>query len=388
MIPGWKCKRHKCLEHDIFISYRVKSEKHLAVRLQLELSVQELPNGKHPVVFLDEVCLQDGEDWRTGFLKGLQHSKLALLLVSEEGLERTMSANMAEDNMLLEYEYALEARKANKMKVLPLLVKNKDHTKFSIFSTERFPAAKHNSGSSTTSLTIKETMAELFSLNGVHISYDDCADKITAIMDKLLETFDSGDKEEADETSSRRSIDGRIEEVCGTIDSEDPADCFRLLAESIRHQSWITATIKMKSKLLDELSISVNRSVLLRCIEYMGPKFIRDMTNGKVVVNDFFKFLFAVACVFTIQFSCDDHSSATFFGFGSGKLLHRMWIDKNNVLYGPETTMLTMYKSQGVMYSPEKLDIRMSHRRGQEFYHGENQDEGEPLPQKKRCDCS
>jgi hypothetical protein len=138
-MEDWKCKKHKCSKHDIFLNYRVFSENQLATRLQLELSTEVLPNGRHPIVYLDKFCLKDGEPWQAGFLHGLRNSKLALLLISAEGLERIANAHLQEDNVLLEYEYVLEAKRFGNMNVLPLFVKNKDLTQFSNFSIECYP---------------------------------------------------------------------------------------------------------------------------------------------------------------------------------------------------------------------------------------------------------
>ncbi len=84
--------------------------------------------------------MQDGEEWQIGFLEGLQHSKLS---------------------------------------------------QFSKYGTDCYPDRKHHSPRSTTKKTVRETMTELFGLQGIPISWDDeCVDKLPTIMEKLKEALD------------------------------------------------------------------------------------------------------------------------------------------------------------------------------------------------------
>ena len=99
-------------------------------------------------------------------------------------------AHEHEDNVLLEYEYALEARRAGKLSILPLLVQNEDRSRFKAFDTSVFPDAKHNCKWSIATTTVRETMQELFALNGVHIARDDdCVDKLPRIMEMLQDAL-------------------------------------------------------------------------------------------------------------------------------------------------------------------------------------------------------
>lgn len=160
--PDWRCRKHKCLRHDIFISYRVATDADLAIKLQLELSLQTLPSGASPTVFLDKVCLKDGLDWRDGFLYGLQHCTLAVLLISEPGLQRIQGANTADDNVLLEYEYALSAMREGKLKVMPLLVRNREsNSRFAGFNCSVYPEEKHSCSASTATASIRSTMMDV-----------------------------------------------------------------------------------------------------------------------------------------------------------------------------------------------------------------------------------
>ncbi|KAJ1561062.1 hypothetical protein HK096_006150, partial [Nowakowskiella sp. JEL0078] len=112
---------------DIFISYRVKSEAQLANELYLYLQL-----GKHKGrVFLDQHLLQDGEDWRKGFLDGLKQSKLIVMLVSAPAVEGMKRSNLWLDNLLLEWETGLLASaNGNKCAVLPVFIGQKNGTPF------------------------------------------------------------------------------------------------------------------------------------------------------------------------------------------------------------------------------------------------------------------
>ena len=115
------------LEHDIFISYRVQTERELALDLYKRLKRESLR------VFLDQECLKDGEDWEDGFVKGLVKSSVYVLLFSRAGMEAlTQPSHLAErcDNVLLELRLARELqerRGRNAFKIYPLLLGQYTH---------------------------------------------------------------------------------------------------------------------------------------------------------------------------------------------------------------------------------------------------------------------
>ena len=65
----------------------------------------------------------DGQKWRVGFLHGLHHASVFVPIISEDTLTgiKTHAASRP-DNVLLEYEEALELHAANRMAIIPLLV--------------------------------------------------------------------------------------------------------------------------------------------------------------------------------------------------------------------------------------------------------------------------
>jgi len=130
-------------EYDVFISYRVNSEKSLASDLYHALKAQGLR------VFFDKVSLKDGEGWEAGFMKGLSSSAVYVLLYTEMGMARFAELNAESDcdNVLLEIRLAQELAKekgVNHFKVFPLFLGPHDDTSIGRFdvncdATERYP---------------------------------------------------------------------------------------------------------------------------------------------------------------------------------------------------------------------------------------------------------
>ncbi|KAI9208031.1 uncharacterized protein BJ171DRAFT_472306 [Polychytrium aggregatum] len=117
VIPDWKCAAG-FKTHHIFISYRVASESEAATELHSTLSVVKneddqdcqclsLPvlkyaGGRLIHTYLDKRCLIDGKSWEQGFRNGLVNSQVIVLLLSENGLQRTKEAHKKPDNQFLE----------------------------------------------------------------------------------------------------------------------------------------------------------------------------------------------------------------------------------------------------------------------------------------------
>ncbi|CAM9753702.1 unnamed protein product, partial [Ectocarpus fasciculatus] len=112
-------------EFDCFLSYRVAAEKVTADLLYSKL--RDIDVGIKP--FLDKHCLKTGEDWKVGFLRGLDASSVFVALVSSDALApvRDFEADHTYDNVLLEYQMALEINDARKQAgkpeyIVPVLV--------------------------------------------------------------------------------------------------------------------------------------------------------------------------------------------------------------------------------------------------------------------------
>ena len=112
-------------EYDCFLSYRVKADHHTAELLYAKLRDTDV--GIKP--FLDKQCLRTGEDWKMGFLRGLKSSSVFVALVSSDALApvRDFEKDHTFDNVLLEYQMALEINDARKRAgkpeyIVPVLV--------------------------------------------------------------------------------------------------------------------------------------------------------------------------------------------------------------------------------------------------------------------------
>jgi len=129
---NFRCTRHKgSMYHDIFISYRVATDKKIADKLALTLDGYRKKHGGAVRTFLDANCLTEGGDWEENFLWALHHSSLVVLLISEAGMDLKSSspgltkiqyADHEQDNCLLEYELALELAKQGGAKLFVLCV--------------------------------------------------------------------------------------------------------------------------------------------------------------------------------------------------------------------------------------------------------------------------
>jgi len=95
-------------DYDIFLSYRVNSDKNLVEALYSKLKEKGLR------VFWDKICLAAGKDWEKGFASGLCGSEIFVPIISRAAIKtrfETMNENSVTDNVLLEYRLALEFNK-------------------------------------------------------------------------------------------------------------------------------------------------------------------------------------------------------------------------------------------------------------------------------------
>jgi hypothetical protein len=70
------------------------------------LEAEILQHGEKLTVYLDRHCLRAGREWKDGFLRGLQHANVIILLMSELGLDRISNLKKDQtDNLLLEYPF-------------------------------------------------------------------------------------------------------------------------------------------------------------------------------------------------------------------------------------------------------------------------------------------
>jgi len=191
-VKKWKCKKHKKGAHDVFINYRVKSDKDLAIKLFYALSAETKEDGKPFRPFLDVECLNDGEEWEAGFLNGLQSAAVILCCVSEDGIKGIENAHQWQDNVLLEFEYALDKHDKGTAVLLPLMVgKNVDgglYKAFSNFGVSVYSEAKHKSEKSTRG-SVRGTMETFFKIQGIKTDPNSLGDRVKDITAKVSEAL-------------------------------------------------------------------------------------------------------------------------------------------------------------------------------------------------------
>jgi len=138
-----KCKAHNREKHHIYLSYRVMSEGKKASPAEgsygfveliyRHLATQKLHNGGSVFVFYDRLCLNDGQDWEKGFIHGLTSSTVIILIISNTVL-RVICAKAAleQDNVLVDYEFALLMNLKYGTPVIPIFVADKDDKGYAI----------------------------------------------------------------------------------------------------------------------------------------------------------------------------------------------------------------------------------------------------------------
>lgn len=115
----------------VFVSYRVAPEAQFAKALFDALSDCTIEStGQKLRVYLDQVCLEDGERWDSGFMAGLSNSWIVVPVLSTEGLGPMKRLNPRDgedggqtDNVLLEWMAALELYERGAVKaIIPVIV--------------------------------------------------------------------------------------------------------------------------------------------------------------------------------------------------------------------------------------------------------------------------
>lgn len=93
-------------KYDIFISYRVWSDKAHA------LALYHLLRERGSEVYLDQKCLEPGQDWEAGFCAGLIASRIYVPLISKTGCDSFLDLSETSlcDNFYLELRMALELK--------------------------------------------------------------------------------------------------------------------------------------------------------------------------------------------------------------------------------------------------------------------------------------
>ncbi|KAJ1561076.1 hypothetical protein HK405_005004, partial [Cladochytrium tenue] len=181
----------------IFISYRVRTDADLAEKLCDKLQALSILNEQHDIhikCFLDKQNLTHGRDFQSEFMDGLKSSCLFLPLISEGCLKSmTHLIDGGEDNVVREWETAWDLRSKKEIDIIPVLVGSIEHiekTHGSVY--KRFEAfgllnkiPEVTISDSPTRKTARETVAELFRLQGIFLNPADIADKIISILNRF-----------------------------------------------------------------------------------------------------------------------------------------------------------------------------------------------------------
>ncbi|KAJ1555786.1 hypothetical protein HK405_013091, partial [Cladochytrium tenue] len=145
----------------------------------------ELDRTRGLHAFWDKKCLNNGEEWERGFLTGLSQCDVVVLLCSEDGLRRAQSAGEQPDNLILEWEIALELRRNKGVDVLPVFLKSKKLVRIPESGKEvkasidyfpnkmDFPNAVHRHALSPHELSVRSVVEEISKLQAVIADPDD-----------------------------------------------------------------------------------------------------------------------------------------------------------------------------------------------------------------------
>ncbi|KAI9358554.1 hypothetical protein DFJ73DRAFT_906047 [Zopfochytrium polystomum] len=132
-------------------------------------------DGLHP--FLDAFCLAAGEDWEQNFMSALYHSGVHILLCSEKAMEHMRKADETPDNVLLEWELALQMKEEHGCDVLPVFLSERAKVPFNgtnrpaiilfnKFDASDFPDRFHIHKMSPRRQTVRHTVAKVLALQG------------------------------------------------------------------------------------------------------------------------------------------------------------------------------------------------------------------------------
>ena len=73
-------------------------------------------------MFWDKQCLPFGENWELGFLNCLRNSKVIVLLISPRAVKNCLTADIRDDNFLLEMDLATDLHADGKAVVIPVFM--------------------------------------------------------------------------------------------------------------------------------------------------------------------------------------------------------------------------------------------------------------------------
>jgi len=171
--------------YDFFISYRKKSEKILAIRLFDLLNKREYDsNRNYPKIscFFDEYSLKGGEKYINELDDSINNTSIIIILLSEAAIaDYTIITKEKKDNLLHEWEIALDRKRAGQGAIYPILVDIEEGAhvyKFHTFGIEDYP----NVNAENTTKSVRAIMTELMQYQ----AYLNVTEKSYLDVDKLI----------------------------------------------------------------------------------------------------------------------------------------------------------------------------------------------------------
>jgi len=186
--PSSDIQRYKAKNmYDFFISYRQSCDAVLAKSIYYLLNNKLYPEERDRRVitcFLDQCCLSPGESWKEGFEKGLKNSSVIIMLISEGALGQIKTHTTEnEDNLLYEWEMALNYHDSEVKAIIPILVgkeEGNEISKFNAFKLDGYPDTKCKN----TSLSCRQIIDKVLQIQGIHLS-------VGANLDLFFDIFTS-----------------------------------------------------------------------------------------------------------------------------------------------------------------------------------------------------
>ena len=124
-----------------------ESEKDAAEKIYWRLTSQGLK------IFWDRECLKDGENWEASFLNGLMCSRHIITLISEKGVARWNSSFNWKDNLLMEWELAVDRLDVDPKCIVPVFV-------------GQYVVARRSSTSEASGFTERQTLMKFQAFDG------------------------------------------------------------------------------------------------------------------------------------------------------------------------------------------------------------------------------
>ncbi|KAI9334204.1 hypothetical protein DFJ73DRAFT_853247 [Zopfochytrium polystomum] len=192
--PDWTCKT-MAQAHPFFISYRQSSDGTIAKETFFEIKLAFLQEymTKQAVLqkdgaaekqhaFLDAMCLSHAQKWGINLMSGIFHSAVVILMCSDKSMQKMLKADQIADNLLLEWELALQMCEEKGHDILPILLSTRVqgtlddgrvHSLIKVFSTfdsSKFPDKFHKHPLSPGRNTVRQTIAKVLEYNGPKVN--------------------------------------------------------------------------------------------------------------------------------------------------------------------------------------------------------------------------